>query len=236
VLAAPLARRATQRSKRSRPGCFNITVQAAAHDRVIVEVVGELIAKAAYPPHSSSCPNPVPHTRWKGYGTGKVSQIGVVSPPQNASGVLTEIVRTGSHKPLAAALEAEIEEFPARYAKQRDFRGRQRLVRSGSHRPPRCADWHWVDPGPSPTGPGSGVVLRGDRVHVGDPAAIPASHEDLLPWLYQKGVSTVDFGDALASLLGPDARGLSAPTISRLKQGWEADDTAWNRHDLSSKR
>ena len=46
------------------------------------------------------------------------------------------------------------------------------------------------------------------------------SVEDLLPWLYLKGVSTGDFQEALAALLGPQAQGLSAATISRLKADW----------------
>src|SRR5688572_1623032 len=46
------------------------------------------------------------------------------------------------------------------------------------------------------------------------------SIEELLPWLYLKGVSTGDFTEALQSLLGPNAPGLSASTISRLKESW----------------
>jgi transposase-like protein len=46
------------------------------------------------------------------------------------------------------------------------------------------------------------------------------SIEELLPWLYLKGISTGDFGEALAALLGKNAPGLSASTISRLKDVW----------------
>ncbi len=49
------------------------------------------------------------------------------------------------------------------------------------------------------------------------------SLEDLLPWLYLKGISTGDFSEALQALLGPDAPGLSASTITRLKAGWEQE-------------
>ena len=44
--------------------------------------------------------------------------------------------------------------------------------------------------------------------------------EELLPWLYLKGISTGDFSEALVALLGPDAEGLSASTITRLKATW----------------
>jgi len=62
------------------------------------------------------------------------------------------------------------------------------------------------------------------------------SIEELLPWLYLKGISTGDFGEALAALLGPDAGGLTSSTISRLKADWWAEYERWNRRDLSAKR
>ncbi|MDK1104411.1 MAG: IS256 family transposase, partial [Actinomycetota bacterium] len=62
------------------------------------------------------------------------------------------------------------------------------------------------------------------------------SIEALLPWLYLKGISTGDFGDALAALLGPDAPGLAASTIGRLKAAWWDEYEAWQRRDLSARR
>ena len=62
------------------------------------------------------------------------------------------------------------------------------------------------------------------------------SIEAFLPWLYLRGLSTGDYSEALKQLFGPDAPGLSAGTISRLKQGWKQDDQDWNTGDLSDKR
>lgn len=62
------------------------------------------------------------------------------------------------------------------------------------------------------------------------------SVEEVLPWLYLKGISTGDFQEALAALLGSDAKGLSASTISRLKSVWEQEQAAWSRRSLASKR
>src|SRR5215213_7501671 len=62
------------------------------------------------------------------------------------------------------------------------------------------------------------------------------SIETLLPILYLKGISTGDFSEALAALLGKDAAGLSASAVGRLKDGWLDDHTAWQRRDLSAKR
>jgi transposase-like protein len=61
------------------------------------------------------------------------------------------------------------------------------------------------------------------------------SIEELLPWLYLKGISTGDFRDALAALLGKDAPGLSANTISRLKAKWKVDMDKWNKRSLAGK-
>jgi transposase-like protein len=60
--------------------------------------------------------------------------------------------------------------------------------------------------------------------------------EELLPWLYLRGIPTCDFSETLKHLLGADAQGLSAATISRLKQDWKQDYQDWTRRDLSQKR
>src|SRR5690606_20863407 len=62
------------------------------------------------------------------------------------------------------------------------------------------------------------------------------SLEELIPWLYLKGVSTGDFGEALSALLGPDAEGLSASTITRLKAVWENEFQQWNGRSLEGQR
>ena len=60
--------------------------------------------------------------------------------------------------------------------------------------------------------------------------------EELIPWLYLKGVSTGDFSDALTALVGQDAPGLSPATISRLKSVWQQDLDQWQKRDLSGKQ
>ena len=62
------------------------------------------------------------------------------------------------------------------------------------------------------------------------------SIEELLPWLYLKGISTGDFCAALAALLGPEAPGLSASTIARLKEVWQGELEHWQRRDLAARR
>ena len=62
------------------------------------------------------------------------------------------------------------------------------------------------------------------------------SIEDLLPWLYLKGISTGDFQEALAALPGPNAAGLSSTTIPRLKAEWWAEYERWQRRDPGARR
>ena len=61
------------------------------------------------------------------------------------------------------------------------------------------------------------------------------SMEELIPWLYLKGVSTGDFTDALAALLGPDCRGVSATTVTRLAGTWQDEHRQWSQRDLCDK-
>src|SRR4029434_7348127 len=74
------------------------------------------------------------------------------------------------------------------------------------------------------------------------PATLPPpprrskSLEVLIPILYLKGISSGDFEDALSALLGPDAGGLSASSIARLKDAWSDEHVQWSKRDLSAKR
>lgn len=169
---------------------------------------------------------------------GKIEQINAASPVETPGDVLTDLIRKGARKMLKTALEAEIEDFLETHRQLRDHAGRQRVVRNG-YLPSRDIQ----------TGVGavSAKVPRA-RDREGGPDALrfhskilppylrrSRSIEELLPWLYLKGISTGGFQEALASLLGEDAPGLSASTISRLKKCWEEDHEAWRHRDLSGK-
>ncbi len=152
---------------------------------------------------------------------------------------LTEVLRSGARRLLVEAIEAEVSGFIAEHSDLVDEAGRRRVVRHG-HLPERKIQ----------TGIGA-VSVRRPRVRDRHPEAgrirftsaiLPPylrrakSVEELLPWLYLKGISTGDFGEALAALLGSDAPGLSATTIVRLKATWADDYERWTRRDLSAKR
>jgi transposase-like protein len=80
----------------------------------------------------------------------------------------------------------------------------------------------------------------GDRVTF-SPNVLPPylkrteSIEELIPWLYLKGISTGDFSEALQALVGDAAKGLSANVVVRLKEQWSHDYEEWSQRDLSSK-
>jgi putative transposase len=158
-------------------------------------------------------------------------------PQLTAADPLTELLRQGAQRLLAQAIEAEVAVLLAQYADRHDPQGRHAVVRNG-YLPER--EVH--------TGIGAVRVKvpRGrDRSGTGicfHSALLPpyirrsSSLEALLPWLYLKGVSTGDFSEALQALLGPEAPGLSATTISRLKQSWYEELTQWQGRSLTGKR
>jgi transposase-like protein len=151
---------------------------------------------------------------------------------------LTDLLRQGARDLIAQAVEAELNSFLAAHAGETDGFGRSRLVRHG-HLPEREVQ----------TGIGA-VPVKVPRVRDRAPGGeglrftstiLPPylrrakSIEELLPWLYLKGISSGDFSEALAALLGPDAPGLSASTITRLKADWWEEYERWSRRDLSAK-
>jgi putative transposase len=154
---------------------------------------------------------------------------------------ITEVLRTGARKLLAEALEAEIESFLCQYRDLRDDQGHKRVVRNG-HLPERD-----IQTGIGPVA----VKVPRARDQSPDSATGPIrfkssllppylrktrSMEELIPWLYLKGISTNDFTEALAALVGKDSPGLSSSTISRLKSIWEEDLEHWQKRDLSHKQ
>jgi putative transposase len=168
------------------------------------------------------------------------SSDNVVEFPSESSGdVLTEILRKGARNLLAGAIEQEVTDYLRERADLRDEAGRQLVVRNG-YLPERRVQ----------TGLGDVPVKKprvrdrrpADAQEVFDSSILPRylrrtkSMEELLPWLYLKGISTNDFSAALAALLGPDAQGLSATTITRLKTAWEQEYRDWSTRSLAGQR
>ncbi len=152
---------------------------------------------------------------------------------------LTDLIRSGARQLIEQALEAEWSAWLAPFSNETTSEGPARVVRH-AHLPER--------EGMTGIGP---VPVKGPRGRDRDRQAekgrfsssiLPPylrkakSVEDLLPWLSLNGISTGDFQAALAALLGPNAAGLSSPTISRLKSNWWEEYDRWQKRDLSARR
>jgi putative transposase len=154
---------------------------------------------------------------------------------------LTELAREGARRMLAQALIAEADAFVAQWKDLKLPDGRDRVVRHG-HGPQRTIQ----------TGVGPVEVRRAKVRDRGEPGAagkirfsssiLPKwarrtkSLDALLPVLYLRGVSTGDFQEALAALLGKEAPNLSPAVIARLTAEWQADYDTWRKRDLSARR
>ena len=150
---------------------------------------------------------------------------------------LTELIRTGARKLIGEALEAEVSELLSEFSQRRGEGGRATVVRNG-YQPERE-----IQTGIGPVKvkvpkvrgrAGEAVVFRSALV----PPYVrkTASLEAALPWLYLKGISTGEMGPALKVLVGAQAKGLSASTVSRLKQQWREEYEGWRHRRLDQER
>ena len=160
----------------------------------------------------------------------------VVAIQTPSTDTLTQVLREGAQRLLAQAIQAEVEEFLECHADRRTEDGRAGVTRSG-HQPARE-----LQTGIGPVR----VRIPKVRSRVGDPVTFRSSLvppyvrktrslEAALPWLYLKGISTGDMSDALEALVGPEARGLSATTVSRLKRRWSEEYTTWRQTSLADR-
>ena len=173
----------------------------------------------------------------EGYAMEENTVVAFRNPADFREDPLTDVLRTGARQLLAEAVEAEVSLFLDAHAELVDGAGHRRVVRNG-HLPERA-----IQTGIGPVSVRQPRVRdRGDGAIRFTSAILPRylrrtkSLEDILPWLYLKGISTGDFSEALAALLGTQAPGLSASTITRLKEIWGVEMECWQRRDLTAKR
>jgi transposase-like protein len=161
--------------------------------------------------------------------------------PDEIDDPLTNILRNGARRLLAQAVEMEAETFLAAMKDLKLPDGRDRVVRHG-HGPERM-----IQTGIGPVEVSAvkirdrGGAIDGDRIRFSS-AILPKwarrtrSLDALLPVLYLRGISTGDFQEALAALVGKDAPNLSAAVISRLTAEWKDEYDRWQKRDLSARR
>lgn len=161
----------------------------------------------------------------------------VVEKLEPVEDALTQVLRTGAQELIRQAVEAELAELLEQHTCRTDAQGRAALVRNG-HLPERQVV----------TGLGP-LSVRVPKVRSRTDERV-AFHSRLvppyvrrsrtldaaLPWLYLKGISTGQMQEALEVLVGPEAKGLSAPVVSRLKRQWQAEYEGWRRRRLDRDR
>jgi putative transposase len=152
---------------------------------------------------------------------------------EEISDPLTEMLRRGARELIQKAVEAELSEFMEGFSDRRLEDRRAAVVRNGHH-PERE-----IQTGIGPVK----VQVPKVRAKDGSPvtfrsALIPPyvrktrSLEAALPWLYLKGISSGEMAGALEALVGPEATGLSASTVARLKRDWADEYKAWRQRRL----
>jgi putative transposase len=149
---------------------------------------------------------------------------------------LDELSREGARRMIAAALEVEVAQYVEALRHHRDENGHALVVRNGRSHHERTVQM----------GAGS-IQIRVPRVNDRRPAHTFASKilppymrrsprlEEAVPILYLRGLSTGDFSEALEALLGSEAAGFSATTITRLLNVWQEEYKAWRKRSLAGK-
>jgi len=164
-------------------------------------------------------------------------------PSAGSRDVLTEILHDGAQRLLTQAIDIEVQQWICARTHLMDDRGHRQVVRNGflpqrsilsgvgpiEIKQPRVRDRR-----PRNGPPGEAAERFTSKIlppYLRKTKAI----EELIPWLYLKGISTNDFPEALQALLGIEAGGLSPSTITRLTESWQEEHRQWSTRSLAGK-
>lgn len=153
---------------------------------------------------------------------------------------IDDILRDGARRALQAAIEREVEEYIERNKQHVDERGHRLVVRNGHHPRRQILSGNGPIQVQQPRVNDKRLDADGNRIRFTSKILPPylrktKAMEELIPWLYLKGISTSDFPEALCSL-GHDGSGLSATTIVRLKEIWQTEFEDFSRRSLEGKK
>jgi putative transposase len=153
---------------------------------------------------------------------------------------IDDILRDGARRALQAAIEREVEEYVRRGRGHLDDRGHRLVVRNGHHPARKIQSGNGPIEVRQPRVNDKRVDEQGRRLHFTSKILPPylrktKAIEELVPWLYLKGISTGDFPEALACL-GHDGSGLSATNVVRMKGIWQGEYENFSRRSLKGKR
>jgi len=163
------------------------------------------------------------------------STVVKLQQPEIINDPLTDLLRNGAKELISKAVEAELAELLSKFS-ELQIDGKKAVVRNG-YLPQRQVQTGLgnVDVKIPKVRDRSGQGIKFNSKLIPPYLKRATRVEEFLPFLYLKGVSTGDFSEALKVLLGSDAKGLSANTISRLKEDWQDEHKTWSKRDLSLK-
>ena len=169
----------------------------------------------------------------------KVLEGGKNGKDEGLSISLDDLAREGARRMIATALAVEVEDYVAQYSGERDERGRALVVRNGAARP-RCVTLGAGTIEVQAPRVNDKRVVDGERQRFTSRILPPYVRRSpkvdaVLPLLYLHGLSTGDFQEALPTLLGDDAAGLSPSAITRLTHLWREEHAAWNKRSLADR-
>jgi putative transposase len=154
--------------------------------------------------------------------------------------LLDEIAREGARRMLAAALEVEVAAYLDAHHDERDAEGHALVVRNGKGRTRRITLGAGTIAVSAPRVNDRRLDAEGQRCKFTSRILPPYMRRspkvaEVLPVLYLRGLSTGDFREALAALLGKDAAGLSATNIARLTNEWDVEYRAFQKRSLADR-
>jgi putative transposase len=154
--------------------------------------------------------------------------------------LLDEIARDGARRMLVAALETEVAAYLEAHREERDSEGHALVVRNGKGRTRKVTVGAGTIPVSAPRVNDRRTDQDGERRRFTSRIRPPYMRRsrkvaEVLPVLYLRGLSTGDFREALAALLGDDAAGLSATNIARLTNEWKAEYRAFQKRTLADR-
>ena len=169
------------------------------------------------------------------------SQVGPKVASVSERSELDEVLRDGARRMLLQAVETEAAAYIDAHHDEIDDQGRRLVVRNGQANERTLVSGVGTLKVRAPRVNDRRVDEEGNKFRFTSQILPPylrrtKSVEELIPWLYLKGISTGDFSDALKALLGPAAPGLSATTVVRLKQVWREEYETWSKRSLKGQR
>src|SRR5450432_282122 len=154
--------------------------------------------------------------------------------------VIDDILRDGARRALQAAVEREVDDYVERNRQHLDSAGHRLVVRNGHHPPRKIQSGNGQIEVHQPRVNDKRVDEEGNRIRFTSKILPPYLRktkviEELVPWLYLKGISTSDFAEVLGCL-GHDGSGLSPATIVRMKELWQGEYESFSHRSLEGKR